>query len=407
VRNVRTVALVVGLVLTTAACTTIENTDSEAPAASESTSAPSVPRSAPLVIDNSKGRVVIIEDDGTMLETIEPPSGARYSQPIWASRDSIVYAQVAAGDNRLEATRPGEGTIWSVNLDTPPFYFLAAPGSDDTTVVSLRNSSGRPGLVIEQISGQGETQTIAEEAPFYASWHPVDGRLASHVGDMRLDITDTSTETIDASSSGFQAPLWLLSGLVALRSQGADTLLTRWDDLSFTDIAIVRGAARFIGSGNSVAIVTGGDIQTGGVQASAQALPTISSGVLTVIDLESKTFTSVTSDPTPLFQWDPTGERLLYATFIDDPTPALVWHVWENGEVTDFEPFVPEPSWFGTIAPFFDQYAQSVSLWSPDGTAFAYPALVDRAPQIMVQRIDAPSRVASSIASGTWVSWSP
>ena len=141
------------------------------------------------------------------------------------------------------------------------------------------------------------------------------------------------------------------------------------------------------------------------VSALAQALPTINSGVLTVIDLEEDSFTSVTSEPTPLFQWDRAGERLLYVTFVNDPTPALVWHVWVDGEVTDFEPFVPDPSWFATVAPFFDQYAQSVSLWSPDGTAFAYPALVEGEGRILVQHLD--ETVPLDIAAGNWVTWSP
>jgi hypothetical protein len=295
--------------------------------------------------------------------------------------------------------------VWSVDLDTPPFYYLPAPDPDTTTVVSLRNKLDSAGLVIERISTEGAPTTIADESPFYASWNPDDGRLASHVGDIRVDVTGLSTETINAEASGFQAPVWLENGLITLRTRGGDTYVTFWSNDSFEDIAKVRGAARFVGSGDNIAIVTGGDIQTGGVQASAQALPTITSGVLTVIDLEDGSFTSVTQEPSPLFQWDPAGQRLLYVTFEDDPTPVLIWHVWEDGTDTDFEPFVPDPSWFGTVAPFFDQYAQSVSLWSRDGSAFAYPAIVDSESRILVQHLDDAGPL--DIAAGNWVAWSP
>ena len=398
-------AMAVGVLLVAAACTTASTTTTTTTTIDRATTTVAVPEPAPLIVGEPTGGVAVVDDSGTITERFDPPEGARYSQPIWASRDTIVYAQVATGDNRLEAVRLGGERVWSVELDTPPFYYLAAPVSETTTVVSLRNRAIGPGLVIEQISSQGAPETIAEEAPFYASWNPADGRLASHIGDTRLDITGTSTETIDTSASGFQAPVWLTSGLITLRSRGGDTYLTRWNENSFTDIAEVRGAARFVGSGDRIAIITGGDLETGGVQALAQALPTITSGVLTVVDLAQGTFTSVTSDLSPMFQWDPVGEQLLYVTFVDDPAPALVWHVWEDGDVTDFEPFVPEPSWFGTVAPFFDQYAQSVSLWSPDGSAFAYPALVDGSPQIMLQRVD--GSAASAITPGTWVAWNP
>jgi hypothetical protein len=392
--------MAVGVVFVAAACTTASSTTT----VDRATTTVAVPEPAVLIVGEPAGGVAVVNEDGTVTERFDPPEGARYSQPIWASPDTIVYAQVAAGNSRLEAIRIGGGIVWSVGLDTPPFYYLASPDSERTTVVSLRNKAAAPGLVIEQISSKDRPRTVSEEAPFYASWHPDDGRLASHIGDSRIDITDATSETIDTDASGFQAPIWLASGLVTLRTDGSDSYLTRWGEDSFTNIAKVRGSARFVGASNSLAIVTGGDIETGGIQASAQAIPTISSGVLTVIDLEEGSFTSVTSDPSPMFQWDPAGEQLLYATFVDDPIPALVWHVWKDGEVTDFEPFVPEPSWFGTVAPFFDQYAQSISLWSPDGSAFAYPALVDGEARILVQPVEEANPL--DIAAGNWVAWS-
>jgi hypothetical protein len=396
-------ALVISLVA--AACTTTGSADSTERSTEATSTIPPTRDASSLVTIDASGDLVIIDKSGAVIQSIEPPDGALYAQPIWASAETIVHAQVATENHRLEAVRLDGEEVWSVELDTPPFYYLAAPDSDGTTVVSLRNKASGQGLVIERVSGEAVPETVSGEAPFYASWHPTDGRLASHVGDMRVDVASASTETIDTNASGFQAPLWLPSGLVTLRTRGGDTYLTRWDDSSFDDIAIVRGAARFVGSHESIAIVTGGDIQTGGVQASAQSLPTITSGVLTAIDLEQDSFTSVTSEPSPMFQWDPAGQQLLYVTFIDDPNPALVWHVWRNGETTDFEPFVPEPTWFATVAPFFDQYAQSVSLWSHDGSAFAYPAVVDGEPRILVQHLDEPS--PRDIASGTWVAWNP
>ena len=406
-KNSRIAGLLLGLALVATACTTSQSRDQEAfpPVPANSTTVPKTPEPLRLLISDAAGNVIVIQEEGTVVESIEPPNGERYSQPIWASPDTIVYAQTATGDNRLEAVQLGGETVWSVDLDTPPFYYLAAPDSRDTTVISLRNRPDSPGLVIERISSQNSPLVIAEEAPFYASWNPDDGRLAAHIGDTRVDILSTSTETIDTNASGFQAPVWLTSGLISLRTRGGDTYLTRWSEDSFGDLAKVRGAARFVGSGDKLAIVTGGDIESGGIQASAQSLPTVTSGVLTVIDLEQDSFTSVTPDPSPIFQWDPEGEQLLYVTFVDDPTPALVWHVWEDGKVTDFEPFVPEPSWFGTVAPFFDQYAQSVSLWSSDGSAFAYPALVDDEARILVQHLN--EATPFDIAAGNWVAWSP
>jgi TolB protein len=54
--------------------------------------------------------------------------------------------------------------------------------------------------------------------------------------------------------------------------------------------------------------------------------------------------------------------------------------------------------------PFFPQYAQSVSFWAPDSSAFAYAGAVGDEPGIWIQDLegDAPTKVSD----GTWVAWS-
>jgi hypothetical protein len=88
-----------------------------------------------------------------------------------------------------------------------------------------------------------------------------------------------------------------------------------------------------------------------------------------------------------------TGERDL----------SIEWSVWEEN-LTGYGSFVPSPSFIQNLVPFFDQYAQSWTPWSPDGAAFAYPAAVGGTPGIWVQDIAGgnPTR----IADGSWVSWS-
>jgi Tol biopolymer transport system component len=54
--------------------------------------------------------------------------------------------------------------------------------------------------------------------------------------------------------------------------------------------------------------------------------------------------------------------------------------------------------------PFFDQYAQSMTLWSPDGEAFAYPAMTGGIPGIWIQDIDGTDPIR--LTDGSWVSWS-
>lgn len=385
-KRIRVAALVGVFLLVVGACTTETN-------------------GAPLVILDSAGAVVIVNPDGEEIERFDPKAGARYFQPIWASADTVVRAQISQGNNRLIAAQVDGQEVWSVEFATAPFFYLASPAPEGTTVVSLRNNDAAAGLIAEVVDGSDPVEVVGKDAPFYMTWAPDGSRLATHAGGDRLDVRDTTTETIDNVTGRFQAPVWLDDGLVTLRTRGVRTFLAVWDGDTFTDVARVRGSARFVGAGHRVAIQTTLDGNENAAAAAAQVIPVVRPGPLTVVDLEDGAVTVVTSAASPVFQWDPSGTRLLFLTLVDGPEPSVAWRVWEDGKIIDFEPFSPELSWLGVFGPFADQYAQSVSLWSPDGSAFAYPAVLDGVSRVLVQ--DLFDESPRDIAPGGWVAWAP
>lgn len=358
-----------------------------------------------LLILDEGAAVVIVNPDGGVVERFEPASDAAYFQPIWASTDTFVRAETSPQGNHLAAIRIGGEEVWDVEFATPPFYYLASLKEDSATVILLRNNDFSPGLVAEVVSGVGSVDPVGNGAPFYMTWDPDSDRFATHVGAVRLDVHAEITETISDSAGMFQAPVWLEAGLVTLRTENTRTFLSLWDGAEFADLATVRGPARFVGAGNRLAVQTTNSSDPGAILASAQTIPAISTGVLTVIDLTSGSLSAISSDPALVYQWDATGNRLLFLDFVNDGDLAVQWHVWEGGDVTDFEQFAVNVSWLQSFGPFFDQYAQSVSLWAPDGSAFVYPAIVDGEPRILVQDID--DETATDVASGVWVAWSP
>lgn len=394
------------IALVAAACTT-SSTQSTTTTTSDSTSTTEATEdpSSRLVILDPEGTIRIVSDLGEEIDTIAPTEGFRFTQPIWTTSETILATELSPTENYVTATEAGGEQLWRTEFTTPPFYYIASPGDAAPTVLSLRNNDAAPGLIAESIDSEGAVTPIGDESPFYVSWDPRGGRFATHIGGARVDIDSDPPETILETTAMFQAPIWLDDGLAVLRTSGSMIFLSLWDGDSFSDLGMVRGAARFVGQGSRIAIQTGAGIDTGGVQALAQAIPTLPAGTLTVIDTDTGTFTSVTSESSAIFQWDPSGTRLLYATLTVEPAPALVWHVWEDGKTIDFEPFTPDPTWFQTIVPFFDQYAQSVSMWSPDGSSFAYPAIVDDAPSILVQNLTGSQ--AKVIAEGSWAAWAP
>ena len=71
--------------------------------------------------------------------------------------------------------------------------------------------------------------------------------------------------------------------------------------------------------------------------------------------------------------WSPNGERLLY--LVPDPDEDRFWYRWGvwDGTSCSTPRFLLSLLVVEEYLPFFEQYAQSMSLWSPDARAFASP----------------------------------
>jgi TolB protein len=66
--------------------------------------------------------------------------------------------------------------------------------------------------------------------------------------------------------------------------------------------------------------------------------------------------------------------------------------------------FSPTPLFLSQFLPFFDQYALSHRLWSPDSNALVLPIMVDGRAQIIV--VDAERGEARRLANGISAFWS-
>ena len=122
-----------------------------------------------------------------------------------------------------------------------------------------------------------------------------------------------------------------------------------------------------------------------------------------MVDLETGQIDTVADVLAAVYQWDPSGERLLYATFDDGSTLNLTWHVWSSGEIRDLSSFLAQAAWFRDFVPFFDQYDQSVSIWSPSGDRIAYPAVQDERLVVVVEMTDGSG--VDIVDDATWASW--
>ncbi|HKI28127.1 MAG TPA: hypothetical protein VKB32_01705 [Actinomycetota bacterium] len=98
---------------------------------------------------------------------------------------------------------------------------------------------------------------------------------------------------------------------------------------------------------------------------------------LSVIDIGTGETVEITESAIASFFWSPDGERLLY---LDPGSPDgeqlwFRWGVWYGTSSFLTPRFIPSELIAIGYLQFFEQYAQSMSLWSPDSSSFAYPGM--------------------------------
>lgn len=362
-----------------------------------------------LILDESSNVVVYEREGGTSRNITSYEQGSSTAfQPIWAGNRHIVFSEASATASALVTTTNDGTEVLRVDLPSAPFYYAVEPGSMSTEsagrVLSLRSEAGAPGLIAETVATDGSVTIVGDESPFYFSWAPQGGEVVAHIGSARLETLLGSEEEVDASPGIFQAPWWTDRGIVYLRTGGPSQTVAVKDGDTVRDLAVVSGPAQMVLGGDRLAIQPLLVQEPGGVEVVRQTLPSVPNGRLSVIDLDSGEITQVTTTLTALFQWDPTGTRLLYG--VPGAAPGtLIWMVWEDGETTRYAEFDIHPVWLSTFVPFFDQYAQSMTLWAPTGDAFAFPGAVGGSAGVWIQELAVAEPVR--ISSGSWVTWEP
>jgi TolB protein len=401
----RFAAIVVILAAVVAACSS--NSDAEPPGPGR------------LVIIDDSGNVALVDRDGTDRTAVTDDAGATsvYFQPTW-SPDATRLAFSRAGVSSSEVVIHETDTDARASVDTafPAFYFSWAPTGDR---VAFLGNGPSGGLQLSVVDTAGTELRVDVGQPYYFAWHE-DGSMVVHVGTDELAVVDPDgayVETGLGAPGVFRAPEWTDDGILYVeRGTDVGRLVLTPEDGEARLLAEVPGGASFSTSpaGDRVAVQAVasdqiGDFAGAGRLAAAQEASRLPANRIVVLDLETLEWTRVGDDPVLAFWWSPDGERLLVLTVPDASPRELAWRVWFAdaglGETLDF---VPGPELFRDVVPFFDQYARSLTLWSPDGSEFAFPGTIDGEAGIWVVAVgDDGAMAPTKIAEGTWVAWSP
>jgi TolB protein len=390
------------------------------------------------------GRIALVTPDGSVA-VIDDTTGATTQvaldgsvalPPAWSPDGSRIAAIVSApAATRLEVVPPsGAASVLYESADDTPFYLQWAPGgarigflaNDAASSIALRIAKADGSAASDGPKGDG---VLRRGAPLYFAWPAVD-RLVLHVG------------------TGAQA----FTGTVDLGGKQVGAAMPGSGD--FQVAAAGRDAVAYVTGGNEPAIVVAGAdgsararmaafgpaaiaFDPGGsrLAAIASVEPVDASqgfplGPLRVLDPSTGDVRTLVDDGAFAFFWSPDGttvavlrlesagggssaERGGVRLAATEPSPSpsgrlevhAVFVNASDGTVRSDRVVQLGEAYVRNVLPYFDQYALSHPVWSPDSQAVVLP-LDDATGQTMATVLDADGGDPRPIAEAVYATWS-
>ncbi len=360
------------------------------------------------------GRIAVLDERGTLTAfdadgsdavvlADSVPGETLVRQPTWSADGArIAWVRLAAdGTSGDVMTATADGTR---PTDTPvavaPFYLSWDPTSSH--IVYLGNSPP-VGIELGLVDVTSSTSApIDAGSPVYLSWAPSGKQLLVHVGTGRLDrlALDGSHISLQDHPGMFTAPVWTADGrtFVYASENGNGQRLVAYDLATGRRDVLAR-------SKGTISFVVSPD----GRRVAFQVLqgPTLVTP-LSVIDRTTGTIERVATEYAPAFFWSPDGAKLL--SLLPEITSQRLWfrwNVWEDGSSFSTGRFVPSLVFSRDYLRFFEQYAQSMSLWSPDGSAFVYAGQSESGETGVWIQPATPDAAPVRVSDGVFATWSP
>jgi TolB protein len=371
-------------------------------------------------------------------------AGTRFTFPAWSpdgTRIAVVadrpdgtaidvFDTRAASATAPGATPPSPAVAYDSG-DRPPFYVYWSP--DGRRLSFLTTELDGLALRLGPADASADAAVIRTGAPMYWTWadptrllvHSGGEGLGGFFGEVRPDGVASEPKAILAGS--FRAPA--VSGDGRFRAfvtpgEGAPEriVLETRDRATSHGIDVFGPAAIAFGQGSDeLAFIAAAE------HGAEVALPL---GPLRLMDATSGQVRTLLGGRVIAFFWAPDGRTVaaLSAPEPGDDNVAAAGHVAlalsrapeavptgvklrlsfvnvETGAVRSHATFAISEVFIDQLLPYFDQYALSHRVWSPDSASIALPVLVDGAQQVMV--IQADGSGARRVADGVAAFWSP
>ncbi len=375
---------------------------------------PAQPQNRLAVIDGAGDLVVMAPDGSDVVTVATRPDGAELTQPVWSPDGRwLAWSELAFAPgtpNQLGVVEPGEAALERFSVPFGAFYTLWDPTSSRVAVLG-NGPTGEVALSVVDPTASTDAAILGAGLPYYLSWNPAGDRFVTHVGTevATLDL-DGSVSPVGDVGAAFRAPIWLPGSETVVFAEttgtGASVValdlasesrreLVRYEGIAFL-VASPDGDRLFLsvvgGAGDDDVITVG--TTTEDVLGSGTYLVAVATGEVTVLDDRRPRLAAF---------WNPADDTVLTLGFGGD-APFVRWEVWE-GDDRRFhgDPFLVSPTLATRYLPFYDQLAQSIQLWSPDGTSFVYAGTdASGATGVWVQRLDGAPTLVSTGELGIW-----
>jgi hypothetical protein len=335
--------------------------------------------------DQAGGNVTQVTTDAQLPDE---QSGAFrfYQYPTWSPDGSQLAMVAVSGESdgiplseMFIRTVDSEGNKKIYTSESwQPFYLYWSPNNESVSFLAT-DATGQSIILQSASVAGGDPLIIDVGAPYYWSWAPDGKTMIVHTGSTASSTpehlaflqvgSEVVEDALDSIPGSFQAPAW--------SPNGEQILYSRINDQDGKEIVIADSTGAFeevlAEFTINTAFAWSPDSQLvayieGDRDTSAGAL-----GKLHVIDLETAE-DFFQDEEVFAFFWSPNSRKLAYfkprivnAESSSEQVLLLELHMLDtvSGETNQLFTFQPTNQ-FSSILPYFDQYHQSATIWSPD-----------------------------------------
>lgn len=367
------------------------------------------------IIDNN-GRLLTADANGENRNQLSTDEGI-FRFPAWSPTSNDI---AVIGDNNdlsgvfvFSDEEEATPTLLYGEAASAPIYLYWLPNGESVSFIA--NDQDELALFVAAADGSTPGEQVNTGQPFYWQWLANSRQAVIHASGERLsfmDVDGTESETGLGSQGAFQAPaLSANNRYLAYQERRADGRFFTIKNLREDDVVLQEPHQGLLTmswnpQASQIAYV------------SPQGNDTLW-GPLLLWDAETNEDRLLTMDPVIAFFWAPDGRSIAYLTLASMGEQANkgaglaqqrrfitlgVVNV-ESGGQSYLAAFEPNPIFVSQFIPYYDQYAFSHRLWSPDSRAFAIP-IVDEEEKTQIMVVPMDGRAPYTVSDGFLAFWS-